>query len=100
MLSVLLLPAVVFLIGIPGLSGLKLKRSTPQVAADSLPPVWKTASLLAVEDQFVRPSLPSLVPKPYGLRLTYDPRKLRVMVDPDSGTLESVTEFGDIEVGL
>src|SRR5262245_27319557 len=84
--------------GIPWKAGLKALRRHPAVV-DTLPPAWKPASRLALEDQFVRASLPSLVPRPIGLKTTYDPRQLRVGFDPDSGAVSATAEYGSVELG-
>ena len=72
-------------------------RPTP-TAADSLPPPWKTASRLALESQFVRSGLGGPVVGPVRLQVQNDPRRLRVTMDPDSGTVSSVTEVGEFSV--
>src|SRR5436190_13790852 len=68
-------------------------------AADSLPPPWRHASMLALENQFVLAELPDLTPPGASLSLTVDPRDLHVSVDPDSGTLTIAPEFGDVSLG-
>src|SRR5512141_1455931 len=109
MLASLTLPALAFLMGISGIPGLnalpglkKAIRHKPQAtAADSLPPPWKSASALAVEHDFLKPGLP-----PFGgpgVTLTVvpslDPRRVRVRVNPDSGTYMNDVEVGDLRLG-
>jgi len=104
MLTCLTLPAVTLLLGLSGVPGLpwlpkfKLKR-TPPPQADSLPPRWMTPSRLALENQFVRSALPPLQPSPVGLKLKYDPRRLRVGIDPDSGFVSAQPELGAVPLG-
>lgn len=109
MLASLTLPALAFLMGISGIPGLnalpglkKAIRSKPQpTAADSLPPPWRSASRLAVEHDFLKPGLPPLGARGLGLTVspTLDPRRLKVRVDPDSGTYMSDVEVGDLRLG-
>ncbi|HEY6866316.1 MAG TPA: hypothetical protein VI792_03610, partial [Candidatus Eisenbacteria bacterium] len=68
-------------------------------AADSLPPPWKTASRLALESQFVMAGLPRLPVDATSLKVQSDPRQVNVSVDPDSGTISTVTQVGEFEVG-
>ena len=75
-------------------------RHTHPTAADSLPPPWRNASRLALENQFVQAELPDLSRGPgTTLRFNADPRDLHIQVDPDSGTLRTAPEFGDVAVG-
>src|SRR5215813_129132 len=92
MLTSLTLPALAFLIGIPGLGLLKHHRvaATP----DTLPLPWKPATALALQDQFVFAGLPELRRQPWGIKLTYDPRHLAVSIDPDSGLLRTAVDYG------
>jgi hypothetical protein len=102
MTSALILPLVGLLIGIPGIPGLRKlpKLRLPQKAAvDTLPPVWKPYPLLAVENQFVFATLPPIGPRGPALRITNDPRRLRIRVDPDSGTVTTVAELGEVTLG-
>ncbi len=96
MLTTLSLPALAFLISFPGFG---LRHSREAFPADTLPPPWKPVSRLMLENQFVFSALPDLRRGPVGLKLTYDPRQLHVSVDPDSGTLRSVTEMGEVTLG-
>ncbi|HEY3215916.1 MAG TPA: hypothetical protein VGK93_05445, partial [Candidatus Eisenbacteria bacterium] len=109
----LILPLLV-LLGLPQLPGLPhipglpkswsdIKKHLPKHVAplDSLPPAWKPASRLALEDQFVKSSLtvPSLVRGPIAFRVSDDPRRVRIRLDPDSGSVTYATELGTIELG-
>ena len=90
------LPALLLLFGFPHFG---LKPSRTAFPADSLPPAWKSASRLALEDQFVLGTLRPLrlhPQGPQGLRLNPDPRALRVTMDPDSGTVSTSTRLGEI----
>ena len=87
----LTLPLVGLLIGLPGIPGFsKLKvpklRLPHKAVVDTLPPVWKPYSLLALEDSFVFAALPPLGPRNARFKITNDPRRLQVRVDVDSGT--------------
>ena len=110
MLSALTLPLVAVLLALPGIPhipglpnfGMKdLNRLRHKTAAplDSLPPAWKNASLLALEDQFVQAALPDLAPEPVGMAINPDPRQLRVSFDPDSSVVLYSTQVGDFTVG-
>ncbi len=66
---------------------------------DTIPPVWKTPSLLAVESAFVRAGLEDLTPGPPSLVFTFDPRRLRVELDADSGAVITRPEVGEVAVG-
>ena len=107
---VLALPLIGLLLAFPGLphipglpgAGLKeLKKLRQGKAAllDSLPPAWRPASRLALENQFVRAVLRPVGPAPVGLKLNPDPRKVDVSFDPDSGVVRYATEFEDVPVG-
>ncbi len=97
--------SVALLFNVPFLGNVdfhRLWRSTRHpkpTAADSLPPPWRNASRLALENQFVLAELPDLTPVGSSLRLNADPRDLHVEVDPDSGTLHTASEFGDVDLG-
>src|SRR5258705_13912930 len=111
MLTALTLPALAILIGFPGLPGLptkmprlRLHKTHTQTAADSLPPTWKSASRLALEDQFVVAGLP----KPRTViregRLEVRPLdqhwSVRTRFDADSGrVMTSVVVAGEFSVG-
>ena len=90
------LPALLFLIGFPHFG---LKPSRTAFPADSLPPAWKSASRLVLEDQFVLGALRPLRLRPPGLRLSPDPRSLRVTMDPDSAMVSTSTRLGEIPLG-
>src|SRR4030095_13723992 len=101
MLNLLVLPLVGLLISFPGLptwSSLKKLRQKPAAPLDSLPPPWIPAYRLAIQDSFVLAQLPPLQPE-VGLKLSQDPRRLRVSFYPDSGTLSAVPEMGNVIVG-
>src|SRR5207249_4446168 len=85
--------------GLGGLPGFRLKAPRKAAPADTLPPVWKSASRLALEDQFVFATLPRLSGNGVALRLAADPRQLRVSVDPDSGAISVSPEMGEIRLG-
>ncbi|MFI5372289.1 MAG: hypothetical protein ACHQ52_12095, partial [Candidatus Eisenbacteria bacterium] len=74
-------------------------RHRPAAAVDSLPPAWKPASRLALEDQFVTGALPTLAPKGAHFKLGQDPRQLRVSLDPETGRVRYGVEFGNVELG-
>lgn len=98
----LTLPLVGLLIGLPGIPGFKKlpKLRMPEKAAvDTLPPVWKPYSLLAVENQYVFATLPPIGPPGTRLKVTNDPRRLQVSVDSDSGTVTTVAELGEVTLG-
>src|SRR5438132_10362556 len=105
MLTSLTLPALAVLIGFP--FGIPIgKLSNPfarhphvATAADTLPPLWKPASRLALEDQFVLATLRPLGPRTSGLKLQQDPRQLSVGFDPDSATVSAVAELGAVPLG-
>jgi hypothetical protein len=90
------LPALLLLIGFPHFG---LKPSRTASPADSLPPPWKNASRLAVEDQFVLGALRPLRLHPPGLKLNPDPRSLHVTMDADSATVSTSTRLGEIALG-
>ncbi len=87
--------------GLPHLPHFGLRRTPRPIptAADSLPPPWKTASRLALESTIVRTGLGG-PPTIGAARLTIqsDPRRVRVSMDPDSGTVSAVTEVGEFSV--
>jgi hypothetical protein len=95
------LPGLPRIPGLPGfgLKDLKKLRQGKAPPLDSLPPAWKPASRLGLENQFIIAMLPSLGPRPVALKLNPDPRKVRVGLDPDSGTVRYVTEMEDVPVG-
>jgi hypothetical protein len=94
--------SVTLLVNVPVLGNIgmpRLRAKLRPTAADSLPPVWRHASRLALENQWVtaglRPSLPG-----GAIRPTSDPRQLRVSIDPDSGTLSVSPEMNDVRLGM
>ena len=97
-LSVALLVNVPFFGRVDVQRMLRARRSHP-TAADSLPPYWRPASRLALENQFVLAELPRLTGSGTSLRIGTDPRVLTIEVDPDSGTLRTAPEFGDVALG-
>src|SRR5262245_27924221 len=98
----LTLPLVSLLIGLPGIPGLSKRlpklRLPHKAVVDTLPPVWKPYSLLVLEDQFVSASLAPIGSKWGGIRVSNDPRRLDISVDPDSGTVTAVTEMGEVPI--
>src|SRR5437867_7956178 len=100
MLTSLSLPALAtLLINIPGLGifpGFKVKLPHKPAFVDTLPPAWKPASRLALEDGFVFARLAPLGPTPVSLKLLSDPRQLEVALDADSGAVSTVTQMGDV----
>jgi hypothetical protein len=100
----LALPLVGLMLALPGLPNLPgfPKLRMPRRAAaplDSLPPAWKPASRLALENRFVFAVMPPLGQGPVGFRLSQDPRRLRVRMDPDSGTVSVAAEIGNVPLG-
>ena len=105
----LTLPALALLFSLPGISGLPhlpglgaFKRHNVVVPPDTLPPAWKGASRLALEDQLVvarlRPLGPSgtgLIVQPYN-----DPRKLNFTFDSDSSEVVAVPEWDGIPLDI
>lgn len=55
--------------------------------------------MLSLENRFVFAALEPLGPDPGALRFSYDPRRLRVRFDADSGMVSAVTEVGDVDLG-
>ena len=114
MSPILSLPLALILVGLPHLPGLPgvpglpkavkdIRKHLPRHVAplDSLPPAWKPAPLLALENQFVRARLAAPRPgqDPWGLKFAYDPRQVRVSFDADSGTVRYATGLASVEVG-
>ena len=109
MLTTLTLPALGLLMALSGLPGLKalpgLKGLTRHklvlTAADSLPPPWRPASRLAIDRLIVRPGLPRFGQLPGQLTINsmFDPRRVQILVDPDSGSYTSAVEVGDLRLG-
>jgi hypothetical protein len=94
------LPSVPGLKGLPGFRGLLHHKPKP-TAADSLPPTWKHASRLALEHQFLQDGMPLFGRLPGQLHVasTYDPRKEKARVDPDSGVVTTAIEVGELRLG-
>jgi hypothetical protein len=106
----LTLPALAFVAaisGLPGLKGIPLpaskelqKARAAAVAADTLPVPWKPSWRLALENQFVSAGLaPIGSPQgPIRLQPQADPRRVRVSLDPVTGTYRSAVEVGEVSV--
>ncbi len=99
------LPTLLLLAALPGFLHFGGGRRGPEhvpTAADSLPPPWKSASRLSLENRFVQAGLPTLRSTPYGLRVdpTSDRRQLKVAVEPDSGSFRSSVDFGEVPLGV
>ena len=112
MIGTVTLPAIALLAAISGLPGLKglpmpatkehARAKAAAVAADTLPPPWRPAWRGGLHSQFVTFGLRP-IGRPYGpikLLPAYDPRKVRVSVDPDSGAYRSRTEVGEVTLGV
>ncbi len=99
MLAPVALRTLVVLVSFPGLSHFGL-RHHKAAARDTIPPVWKSASRLTLEDRFVRRSLLPLNNRRIALKVQpgMDPRHFVVDVEPDSGTITSGTKLGDTPV--
>src|SRR5207249_5739927 len=108
MLSALGVPALALLIsvpnipGIPGLHfpGFRVKHHV-SAPADTIPPPWKSASMLALEDQFVIGAISPMLDKANGqgrIQMTNDVRQFQVAVDPDSGTVTVVPQLGEVDL--
>ena len=104
------LSAIAFLATVSGLPGLNTlapatkeyaRAKAAAAAADTLPPPWRPSWRLTLENSFVQAGLrPIGEPQgPVKLNLAFDPRKLRVEVDPAAGTFRSSVEVGDIALG-
>jgi hypothetical protein len=104
MLNSVAFQALALLISLPGLGsfhGFHVHRTKSAAVADTIPPRWKPASRLALENQFVFASLPVLGANSFGskLKIQTDPRAVRVDFDADSGAVSSVVEMGDVRLG-
>src|SRR2546425_845552 len=100
MLSTVGATALSLLIGFPGFG---LKHSHTRAASDTLPPLWKTASLLALEDQFVLGVVGPQILSAHGeapIKVTNDQRTLDIDVDPDSGEVAAVRRVGEVALGF
>ena len=105
------LSAIAFLATVSGLPGLNnipapatkeyTRAKAAAVAADTLPPPWRPSWRLALENSFVRAGLQPIgqATGPVKLQQAYDPRTLRVAVDPEAGTFRSSVEVGEFELG-
>src|SRR5215471_17629028 len=111
MIGTTTLSAIAFLATVSGLPGLNnipapatkeySRAKAAAVAADTLPPPWRPSWRLALENSFVQSGLrPIGDPQgPIKLQTAFDPRSIRVDVDPEAGTFRSSVEVGDIPVG-
>lgn len=90
--------ALVLLISFPWFGAKKQAEPAP---VDTLPPPWKPAPELALEDSFLLPRLAPLVPTGPGLqyRQQFDPRKLTIDFVPDSGAVRYATEVDEFQLG-
>src|SRR5439155_11703723 len=100
MLSALSVPALALLISVPAIPGLhfpgfSVKHRTV-AAPDTIPPPWKPASMLALEDKFVLGAISPLLQQANGqghIQLPGDIQQLRIAVYPDSGEISVVPEL-------
>src|SRR5262245_12399033 len=83
---------------IPGLNDLKKLRHKAAAPLDSLPPAWKPVSRLALENKFIRGTLPPIPSGPVGIKLNNDPRELHVSFDADSGVVRYTSEVGEFSI--
>src|ERR1041385_5997962 len=105
------LSAIAFLATVSGLPGLNnlpgpatkeySRAKAAAVAADTLPPPWRPSWRLALANSFVQAGLrPIGDPQgPGKLNTAFDPRPLRVDVDPEAGTFRSSVKVGDAALG-
>ena len=105
------LSAIAFLATVSGLPGLNnlpgpaskeySRAKAAAVAADTLPPPWRPSWRLALANSFVQAGLrPIGNPQgPVKLNTAFDPRQLRVDVDPEAGTFRSKAEVGEVSLG-
>ena len=94
MLSALSGPALALLISLPGIPGfhfpgfsVKHRTAAPR---DTIPPPWKPASMLALEDQFVLGFVAPILAQANGmghLQISGDTRQLQIAVDQLSRNL-------------
>src|SRR5215472_3673981 len=93
--------------GLPGLNSIPAhatkeysKAKAAAVAADTLPVPWRPSWRLAMDNSLVQSGLRPIgdLQGPVKLNQAYDPRSLRVDVDPDSGIFTSSVEVGDVPV--
>jgi hypothetical protein len=81
------------------LRGLWKRARKPKAAVvDTLPPRWRPAPLVALDDSLLELRVPALGPTGTALRVAADPRQLRVQVEPDSGTLSYGVVAGEVPV--
>jgi len=92
------LPALAILITLKGLPGFGFHKAKP-APADTLPPPWRPVSRLNLENEFVTTALPPIIDGWSGFKLTFDPRSMRVDVDPDSGTVSAGALVNAVPVG-
>ena len=102
------LPAIAFVAAISGLPGLKglpmpaskeyAKARAEAVAADTLPLPWKPSWRLALENRFLMAGLVPIGPPqgPIKLLPVYDPRRVKVTIESDSGSYRSAMEVGEV----
>jgi len=100
-------PALVLLLSIPGLSGLPHLpglsfKKRPAAPADTLPPVWKSVSQLALEDELVVARLPPIGPHPtaFVIQSYNDPRTIRTSFDTDSSEVILQPVLNDVPIDL
>ncbi|MEO5618893.1 MAG: hypothetical protein ABIS67_14085, partial [Candidatus Eisenbacteria bacterium] len=93
------MPALAVLISLKGLPSFGFHRQPPVVPLDSLPPAWRPVSRLVLENDFVTARLPEIVREYTGMKITSDPRTLRVTVDADSGTVSAGALVQAVPVG-
>lgn len=95
MLTSLAPAALAFLFSFPGFG----KHAAPPAPADTLPPAWRSASRLALEDQFVTSALPRLGPRFTRLAIRPDdPRRVDVRFDVDVPSLASSAQINSVDV--
>ncbi len=106
MLSLLSVPALALLISLPGLSGFHFPgfrvKSRSVAVQDSIPPTWKTASLLALRDDFVFGDVGLILRQAEGtgrIGFTSDERRFLIAVDPDSGEVTVLPQLGEVAIG-
>lgn len=103
MLNSLTAPVLAILISIPGLGilpGFHLRGPRVKAPVDSLPPAWKPASRLSIEDDFVFAALGRPDANGSGIRIGSDPRQTTVSVDADSDAITLSPEIGEVPLGM
>lgn len=107
MLAVLTARTLAVLLAFPGISGLPhlphfgLHRTHTKAVQDTLPPAWKSASRLALEDQFVRLALkppPLLRPERLHVLPGAAMPQFTVAVNADSGRIQSGPQLGTVSL--